>query len=212
MLEPLRASSDPERAGADRQGGPADPAPVAGGGRTAPLDGRGRPSNTPARNEHQLACYLLALGLAEYRAGDPDAALEVLDRPEADRTMPYPIPALAVRAMALHRLGRAEEAEARLAGSNGSSAERMPAVAGPELGRRADRPPPRPRGRGRRPVRPDLPGRPVRSMIADSPDGSAEIESVRTLLREGRRGWRSKSLPITHCATEQLHPWRASDG
>ena len=47
--------------------------------------------------------YRLALGLADYRAGDPDAALEVLDHFVSPSNLPlYRLPALSIRAMALH--------------------------------------------------------------------------------------------------------------
>jgi tetratricopeptide (TPR) repeat protein len=63
-----------------------------------------------------LYWLLLAHGLAEYRAGDADAALKALDlclerAPDAI----VKIPALAIQAMALQRQGRSQEAQDRLA-------------------------------------------------------------------------------------------------
>jgi hypothetical protein len=73
--------------------------------------------------------FLFALGLAEYRAGDAGAAVQALDRclgrtPGATTA----VPALSVQAMALTRLGRAEEAGDRLARAERLLSEHLPTV------------------------------------------------------------------------------------
>ena len=77
--------------------------------------------------------YLLALGLAECRAGDARAAVEVLDRclgPGPDA--PIAVPALAVEAMALARLGQAEAAGQRLGRAERLMADRMSTIEAPD--------------------------------------------------------------------------------
>jgi tetratricopeptide (TPR) repeat protein len=80
-----------------------------------------------------LPWYLLALGLAEYRAGDSDAALKALDRclagaPGAN----LKIPGLSVQAMALARKGQSLAAQDRLDQAKQLLAEQLPTMAAPD--------------------------------------------------------------------------------
>ncbi len=75
-----------------------------------------------------LPMYLLALGLAEYRAGDFNAALKVLDRPLASGGPA----AVSVQAMALARTGRTHAAQDRLSQAERLLAEQLPTMAAPD--------------------------------------------------------------------------------
>ena len=62
-----------------------------------------------------FAWFLMCLGLAEYRAGNWDAALDALGKCRAKAIDPQPIISAAyLQAMTLGRLGQPESAEARL--------------------------------------------------------------------------------------------------
>ena len=75
--------------------------------------------------------YLLALGLAEYRAGDFDAALKVLDRHQAPGGAAV-IMAASVQAMAVARKGQSQAAQGRLAQAERLLAEQVPTMAAPD--------------------------------------------------------------------------------
>ncbi len=78
-----------------------------------------------------LRWFLLALGLAEYRAGDADAALKTLDRCLQRPTDPVVmIPALSIQAMALHRQGQYQAAQARLSRAERLIAEHLTSLVG----------------------------------------------------------------------------------
>jgi serine/threonine-protein kinase len=66
-----------------------------------------------ALRDKRVAWYLLALGLAHYRAGQYEAALKPLREAEATSWLGNPNTAL-VQAMVYHRLGKVDEAQRRL--------------------------------------------------------------------------------------------------
>jgi serine/threonine protein kinase len=83
-------------------------------------------------NQFLLSWTLMTLGLAEYRAGDADAALKTLDRclgREPDVLVK--VPALAIQAMALHRQGQTRAAQDRLAQAERLLAEQLTTMAAP---------------------------------------------------------------------------------
>ncbi len=82
-------------------------------------------------NHQFLSWYLLALGLAEYRAGDADAALQALDRCMEHPADPVvTIPALSIQSMALHRQGQYQAAQDRLVRAERLVAEQLTTLAG----------------------------------------------------------------------------------
>ena len=84
--------------------------------------------------DHQfLPWYLLALGLAEYRAGDPGAAKKALDRCLAIGTDPtVMIAALSIQAMALHLQGQSPAAQDSLDRAERLVAEQLTTMAAPD--------------------------------------------------------------------------------
>jgi tetratricopeptide (TPR) repeat protein len=80
-----------------------------------------------------LPWYLLALGLAEYRASDPGTALKALDRCLAIETdLNVMIAALSIQAMALHRQGQSPAARDRLGRAERLVTEQLTTMAAPD--------------------------------------------------------------------------------
>jgi hypothetical protein len=84
-----------------------------------------------------IGWFLFAVGLAEYRAGDFDAAIEKLERclgPTTGATLS--VPALAIQAMALARGGKRRDARERLERAERLFGQQIPTMAASDWGDR----------------------------------------------------------------------------